>query len=400
MTTTRPLATRPATLAGPRAPPRSAGRLPHDLSVGNRPIGLDRCAPANATAQKAEPGFSPRYTVGLVTPALLVVCVATFLALAASALAGLAPGDAWLREAILTTASPTMLTLFEWINLAGSWELLLPAVGLLLLIPHARRRFWLWAALMVIAPSLEWVFKHLIARPRPESPALGFPSGHATAAAAYFAALIYLSGDLPPRARRLVRVLAACLILLVALARVLLRAHWPSDALGGIALGLTCAAIAILIDVQRAEPRPTFAAASTLHDESGVSLPVNVPPTDSRPDASAYTTGLLASTWSSASVSSCPADHSSHVGSSVATSRMTLLSTMTSRIPVPLHCPRVNAMIRSVVRPRLAVPRRSWMSRFPRLKAFLALRRTTVSPSDGELPLGSAPRVPRSCECR
>jgi membrane-associated phospholipid phosphatase len=37
------------------------------------------------------------------------------------------------------------------------------------------------------------------------------------------------------------------MILLVGLARVLLRAHWPSDVLGGIALGLVLASIASLI---------------------------------------------------------------------------------------------------------------------------------------------------------
>jgi membrane-associated phospholipid phosphatase len=42
-------------------------------------------------------------------------------------------------------------------------------------------------------------------------------------------------------------VLAIVMILLVGLARVLLRAHWPSDVLGGIALGLALASIASLI---------------------------------------------------------------------------------------------------------------------------------------------------------
>jgi len=54
-------------------------------------------------------------------------------------------------------------------------------------------------------------------------------------------------GDLRPLARRALRALAAVLILLVGLARVVLRAHWPSDVLGGIALGLACAGAAVLI---------------------------------------------------------------------------------------------------------------------------------------------------------
>jgi undecaprenyl-diphosphatase len=50
-----------------------------------------------------------------------------------------------------------------------------------------------------------------------------------------------------PRLCRATRVLAIVMILLVGLARVLLRAHWPSDVLGGIALGLALASIASLI---------------------------------------------------------------------------------------------------------------------------------------------------------
>jgi hypothetical protein len=48
-----------------------------------------------------------------------------------------------------------LIDAFAWINLAGRWQVLLPAVTLLLLIPRARRRWCVWAALMVIAPSLE-----------------------------------------------------------------------------------------------------------------------------------------------------------------------------------------------------------------------------------------------------
>jgi len=75
---------------------------------------------------------------------------------------------------------------------------------------------------------------------------MGFPSGHATAAAAFFGAVFYLAESLRPSARRLVRVAALVIIVLVATARVILRAHWPSDALAGIALGLALASAAAL----------------------------------------------------------------------------------------------------------------------------------------------------------
>ena len=73
---------------------------------------------------------------------------------------------------------------------------------------------------------------------------MGFPSGHATAAAAYFGAVIYLASSLPPRVRPWVRAGAVVMILAVGAARVMLRAHWPSDVLGGFAFGLALAATA------------------------------------------------------------------------------------------------------------------------------------------------------------
>jgi len=191
-----------------------------------------------------------------VNAALLIVLTA-FVTLSTTALTGqLLPGDAAVRDLVLAHASEPVVSTFKLINYAGSWEFLLPAVLLLFLLPRARQCWWVWPALMIIAPILEGVAKELIGRPRPEGHAMGFPSGHATAAAAYFAALIYASGDLPALARRVIRAGAAAMIVLVAVARIILRAHWPSDVLGGIALGLACAIAAVLIAASFVRPGP------------------------------------------------------------------------------------------------------------------------------------------------
>jgi len=80
---------------------------------------------------------------------------------------------------------------------------------------------------------------------------VGFPSGHATAAAAFFGALIYLAAALPPRARVAVRAASVVLIVLVCVARIILRAHWPVDTLAGAALGLALASLASLLADRR-----------------------------------------------------------------------------------------------------------------------------------------------------
>jgi undecaprenyl-diphosphatase len=101
--------------------------------------------------------------------------------------------------------------------------------------------------LMLVGAASADVLKLVIGRARPEDASLGFPSGHATAAATFFGAVAYLAGSLPGPARGLVRAGALVLIVLVGVARVVLRAHWPSDVVAGIALGLALASAAVLI---------------------------------------------------------------------------------------------------------------------------------------------------------
>ena len=181
--------------------------------------------------------------------AVLVVLGAFFVALAgAVALIGVLPADTAVREALLGLATPAVVAAMRLVNYGGDWRVLLPGTLLLFVaFPRARERWWIWLTLMIAAPMTEGLLKIAIARPRPEGPAFGFPSGHATAAAAFCGALLYLSASLPLATRRLVRALAIVGVLLVGLARVILRAHWPSDVLGGITLGLALASDAAIV---------------------------------------------------------------------------------------------------------------------------------------------------------
>ena len=195
---------------------------------------------------------------------LLILTGACFLALSlAVLLVGILPADASIRDALLAMASPAVVSIMRVVNAMGDWRGLLPGTLLLFVIfRRARERWWLWLALMVSAPLAESVVKWLVGRSRPGELSMGFPSGHATAAAAFFGAVMFLAGSLSTPTRTWVRAGAAAGILLVAMARVILRAHWPSDALGGIALGLALAAAAALVHSgwgPRRAPKPPHA---------------------------------------------------------------------------------------------------------------------------------------------
>ena len=180
---------------------------------------------------------------------LLAVAGACFVALTAAVVVlGALPADAAVRDALLTLATPGVVAVMRVVNRAGDWRVLLPGLVLLFVVfRRARERWWLWLVVMALAPLLEWTLKHVVGRMRPEDASLSFPSGHSTAAAAFFGIVMLLAGSLPDRVAAGVRAGSVVMIVLVGMARVVLRAHWPSDVLAGIALGLALAAGAGLL---------------------------------------------------------------------------------------------------------------------------------------------------------
>jgi undecaprenyl-diphosphatase len=112
-----------------------------------------------------------------------------------------------------------------------------------------------WRALLFALCSLlgtaaaNGLLKALFARVRPEvllEPlgSYSFPSGHSSAAFAFFLVLGVLAGrEQPPRLRLTWMLVASLPALLIAASRVYLGVHWPSDVLGGALLaGAICAA--------------------------------------------------------------------------------------------------------------------------------------------------------------
>jgi undecaprenyl-diphosphatase len=122
---------------------------------------------------------------------------------------------------------------------------LLPALGLMLLPARTSRRLG-WAILASIALGLvlTLIFQYLALRPRPEAVRLllptpgfpSFPSGH-TAVAFSVAVVIAL-----PSRKWWVWVIGIGSALLIALSRVYLGHHYPSDILAGIVLGAAAGA--------------------------------------------------------------------------------------------------------------------------------------------------------------
>ncbi|QXH57200.1 bifunctional DedA family/phosphatase PAP2 family protein [Pseudomonas maumuensis] len=130
--------------------------------------------------------------------------------------------------------------------------------GLLLLARQWRHALFAGATLIGTAlanGTLKWLF----ARARPEvltDPLTSYsmPSGHSSASFAFFLVLAVLAGRGQPPRMRLTWVLLGCIpALAIALSRVYLGAHWPTDILAGALLACCVCALGLTL-VQYRQP--------------------------------------------------------------------------------------------------------------------------------------------------
>jgi membrane protein DedA with SNARE-associated domain/membrane-associated phospholipid phosphatase len=125
----------------------------------------------------------------------------------------------------------------------------LPVIALLfgwMLWQGWRRSAWHWIVLCFISYGSIYVIKHIVAYVRPTGlfarlSENSFPSGHTTLAVALFGFLsVLLAERMSSFTRKWLLYVVASLILLVAISRLYLGAHWLSDVIGGFLLGLIC----------------------------------------------------------------------------------------------------------------------------------------------------------------
>lgn len=194
--------------------------------------------------------YSPALAWGLVAP------LVAFVLLAVAAMAG--QPFAWEDELLLAIhdlASPGLDSAAIWWSRIFHPQVLI-VVSALIAIGFSLRRQWRWAivALGSVAGALlvNTVVKAVVGRPRPALwPSLtgetssGFPSGHAMVSFAFAALLVLLLW--PTRWRLPALALITVWVALVALARLALGVHYPTDILAGWCLSLAWVATVWLL---------------------------------------------------------------------------------------------------------------------------------------------------------
>lgn len=144
---------------------------------------------------------------------------------------------------------------FALVTFSGSARFLVPvAVITAVALLGARRRFeaLLVGASLLAATLVVWGMKAIVGRARPAlweaqwNWGSSFPSGHTLSTAAFSTAAALCVAQLWPRAGSPAMVLAVIWTGLVAVSRLVLGVHWPSDVLAAVCLG---AFIPLLISV-------------------------------------------------------------------------------------------------------------------------------------------------------
>jgi undecaprenyl-diphosphatase len=162
------------------------------------------------------------------------------------------PGDVFLTLAVQHPASPFLDQAAWVVSRIGDHfpqMTVLAVVVVAFLLWQGRVELALFIAAVSIARALNPVLKNLFASGRPTAPdvaiidladGFGYPSGHAFGAALFYGA-IFVIAPLALSNRtlaRLVQVGAVVMIALMALARVRLGVHWPTDVIGGVLFGI------------------------------------------------------------------------------------------------------------------------------------------------------------------
>jgi undecaprenyl-diphosphatase len=128
--------------------------------------------------------------------------------------------------------------------------------GMFLWLNHHKHSAILLGVASIGAPGLNQLLKLGFDRPRPTVFQWGthvvsssFPSGHAMSASVVYFTVAYLAGRLQrnAHARMLTMVCAMAIVVMIAVSRVYLGVHYPSDVLAGVTIGLAWAGFCMAI---------------------------------------------------------------------------------------------------------------------------------------------------------
>lgn len=156
--------------------------------------------------------------------------------------------DVSLMNAIHTIENQVVFSIMKFISFIGSGYFLFPAVGVAFIYAILKKKYYISKLLLVSSLGC-WMVNHLLKlvfnRTRPldfflvQQGGLSYPSGHSMVSMSMYLTFAYLlcRSDRFKDKKRLVYALALTYVLIMGLSRLYLGVHWPTDIIGGFAVG-------------------------------------------------------------------------------------------------------------------------------------------------------------------
>ncbi len=177
-------------------------------------------------------------------------------------------GDVWLQEGfewdvpimqiIHSFSTPALDNFFIFVTHTASPWLIIPFIAVCLWLWYQKQIYRMILLIVSVLGNglINAILKAIFERPRPDvfEPLLSessysFPSGHTMAAVAFYGVVaVFLWQD----KQRLAAVISGVWVMLVALSRVYIGVHYPSDVFASFALGVAWVALILLNDQRRA----------------------------------------------------------------------------------------------------------------------------------------------------
>lgn len=154
--------------------------------------------------------------------------------------------DASIAAQFLDMRSDLGIKIFAVISFFGSWQFIVPATLIILLILFIKKRkefIFPFFLMMAEAELIVFFAKILFHRPRPITAALlepdfSFPSGHANIAVVFFGYLVYILIKTSKNKYKTPLIILAILIAgAIGFSRLYLGVHYPTDVLAGYLIG-------------------------------------------------------------------------------------------------------------------------------------------------------------------
>ncbi len=156
--------------------------------------------------------------------------------------------DVALMEYLHNSTNPMITSIMKFISFIGSATFLVPAIAMVIAYAIVKKKYYI-TKLILLSTAGSWILnfllKEIFQRTRPveyflvNQGGLSYPSGHSMVTMTFYSTIAYLlaNGTKNVNKKRLIKLIAYVMIIMMGISRIYLGVHWPTDVLGAYLIG-------------------------------------------------------------------------------------------------------------------------------------------------------------------